>query len=543
MVNVLIVDDEAVIREGIIKSIDWSSYGVAIVGEASNGVEALEVFKKLKPDIVITDIRMPLMDGLELSRKLIELMPTVKLVILTGYGEFEYAKKAIEFKVSKFVLKPIGAEELIKIVQVLEEEINSEKIKAQEEKSFELFVQENLPVIREKLIHRLTDGSCNSILRAEIFNKAKILDMNLCGPLFQVFILAIDDYFLCVDNQTPEKKELILDSVLCLAEKTLTFYATGFLCKNEMGLFVGIINTGHHDFSIVRICKQIQSMISRDLEISTSIGIGNEKNDICAIFESYDEALKALRNRIYQGKNTVIHIKDITEENELASSGFLQNYGNEEKDLILCLRLIDQNKINDLYNLLFDRFVSMKADFNSIKNISLKLLMAAFREMEEMGISTEGCLEMQFDLFNEIEKCEIVDDVKIWMIQVTGKIIEMIENGKNETYKNIVAIAIDYMMKHYNESLSLTIIAEKVHVTPNYFSRVFRKETNENFIEWLNKYRIEKAKEFLTDGSLKTYEVAEKVGFNDYKHFSYNFRKYVGCSQTEYKNGRGIASI
>lgn len=541
MVNVLIVDDEAVIREGIIKSIDWGSYDINIVGEASNGVEALEIFKNKMPDIVITDIRMPIMDGLELSRNLIELMPSVKLIILTGYGEFEYAKKAIEFKVSKFVLKPIGAEELVKIVLKLKDEIYDEKRKATEGKSFELLFQENLPVIRGRLINRLTDGSYSSISKDEILKKAKTLNMDFSGPIYQVFILAIDDYFYCVDNQTPEKRELLLDSVLNIADEALASYTKGFLCRNEISLFVGIINTGRHDFNIIGMCKYLQFLISKHLKISISIGIGNEKNDIYKVFESYDEAFNALRNRIYKGKNAVIHIKDVAEDTGMTSSGFLQNYNNEEKELLFCLKLIDQNKVNDLFNRLFERFVSMKVDYNNIKNVCLKLLLAAFREIDEMGINIEGHLNIQFDLFNEIEKCEIIDDIKIWMINVTEKMIEVIENGKNETYKSIVKIAIDYIMKHYNEPLSLTIIAEKVHVTPNYFSRVFRKETNENFIEWLNKYRIEKAKEFLTDFSLKTYEVAEKVGFNNYKHFSYNFRKYVGCSLTEYKNHRGIS--
>ena len=542
VVNVLIVDDEVVIREGIIKSIDWSSYEVNIVGEASNGVEALGIFEKLRPDIVITDIRMPVMDGLELSRNLIELMPSVKLVILTGYGEFEYAKKAIELKVSNFILKPVGAEELIKIVLKLRDDINIEKTKASEGKSLELLLQENLPVIRGRFINRLTDGSCSAISRDEIFKKAKTLSMDLSGPLYQVFILAIDDYFFCVDNLAPEKRELIFDSVLNIADEALALYAKGFLCRNEIGLFVGIVNTGHHAFNIVGMCKHLQALILKHLKISISIGIGNEKNDISRAFESFDEAFTALRNRIYKGKNVVIHIKDVSGDNGMTSSGFLQSYNNEEKELLLCLKLIDQNKVNDLLNRLFERFVSMKADYNNIKNVCLKLLLAAFREMDEMGINIEGRLNIQFDLFNEIEKCEIIDNVKIWIINVTGKMIGIIENEKNETYKSIVKIAIDYIMKHYNEPLSLTTIAEKVHVTPNYFSRVFKKETSENFIEWLNTYRIEKAKEFLTDISMKTYEVAEKVGFNDYKQFSYNFRKYVGCSLTEYKNQREIFS-
>jgi len=539
LINVLVVDDEAVIREGIIKSIDWNKYGIKIAGEASNGREALKIARETRPDIVITDIRMPVMDGLELSKHLKDLMPSVKLVILTGYGEFQYAKKAIEFKVSEFVLKPVGAEELVRIILNLKEEIMDEQKKAEAGKSYELLLKENLPVIQGRLINRLINASYGAAGKEEILKKAEALHMDLSGPCFQVFILAIDDYFFRVGNQSPEKRELILDSVLNIAREAMMSYTKGFICRNEIGLFVGLINTGNYTFNSIAMCRQIQFLISKHLKISVSIGIGNEKSDIFSVFESYEEAFNALRNRIYMGKNVVIHIKDVAKDNELTSLVCLHSFSDEEKELLFCLKLIEKNKVNDLFDKLFERFMAMKADYNHIKNVSLNLLLAAFKGMEEMGIHIEDRLELQLDPFQEIEKYETAGDIKEWMKDVIGKLIDIIENEKNEKYKSIVKIAIDYIIKHYNEPLSLTAIAEIVYVTPNYFSRVFKEETGESFIEWLNKYRIEKAKEFLTDIGIKTYEVAERVGFNDYKHFSYNFKKYVGCSLTEYKEQRG----
>lgn len=539
MINVLVVDDVAVIREGIIQSIDWNKYGIKIAGEASNGREALKIAQETRPDIVITDIRMPVMDGLELSKHLKDLMPSVKLVILTGYGEFQYAKKAIEFKVSEFVLKPVGAEELVRIILKLKEEIMDEQKKVEAGKSYELLLKENLPVIQGRLINRLTNASYGAAGKEGILKKAEALQMDLSGPNFQVFILAIDDYFFRVGNQSPEKRELILDSVLNIAREAMMSYTKSFICRNEIGLFVGLINTGNYTFNSIAMCRQIQFLISKHLKISVSIGIGNEKSDIFSVFESYEEAFNALRNRIYMGKNVVIHIKDVAKDNELTSLVCLHSFSDEERELLFCLKLIEKNRVNDLFDKLFERFMAMKADYNHIKNISLNLLLAAFKGMEEMGIHIEDRLELQFDPFQEIEKYETASDIKEWMKDVIGKLIDIIENEKNEKYKSIVKIAIDYIIKHYNEPLSLTAIAEIVYVTPNYFSRVFKEETGESFIEWLNKYRIEKAKEFLTDISIKTYEVAERVGFNDYKHFSYNFKKYVGCSLTEYKEQRG----
>lgn len=536
--NVLVVDDEAVIREGIIRSIDWDQYGIKIVGEASNGKEALQIAQETRPDIVIADIRMPVMDGLELSKHLKELMPAVKLIILTGYGEFQYAKKAIEFKVSEFVLKPVGAEELVRIILNLKEEILDEKKRTEDGKSYELLLKENLPVIQGRLINRLINASYGAVEKEDLFKKAEALHMDLSGPRFQVFILAIDDYFFRVGNQYPEKRELILDAVLNIAREAMTSYTKGFICRDGMGLFVGLINAGQHAFNSVAMCRQIQLLISRYLKISVSVGIGNEKSDIFRVFESYEEAFHALRNRIYLGKNVVIHIRDVAKENEATGRVCLHSFSDEEEELLCCLKLIEKDRANDLFDRLFERFIATKADYNHIKNVSLSLLFAAFKSMERMGVHIEERLELQLDPFQEIEKYETAGDIKAWMKDIFGKLIDIIENEKNEKYKSIVKIAIDYIMKHYNEPLSLTAIAGIVHVTPGYFSRVFKEETGESFLEWLNKYRIEKAKEFLTGIGIKTYEVAERVGFNDYKHFSYNFKKYAGCSLTEYKEQR-----
>ena len=535
MINVLVVDDEAIIREGIIKSIAWDQYNVKMVGEASNGREALTIALDVKPDIVIADIRMPVMDGLELSKQLKEIMPSVKCIILTGHGEFEYAQKAIEYKVSDFILKPIGAEELVEVVLRLKQEILLEKKQAEDIASHEMLLQENIPVIQGRLINKLISASYTFSEKDEILNSAQLLNMDLSGPKYQVFIIAIDNYFFRVGNQSPEKREIIFDAILNIARETLSTYTRGFICRNEMGLFACLINTDSYHFGTAKMCKQIQHLISKHLKLSISIGIGNECKDLFCVCESYKEALHALRNRIYRGKNVVIHINDIAKDRSSDTGIGLQSFIEEEKELLVYIKLIDVEKINDLLNRLFDRLIAIKADYNSIKNIALNFILVAFRGVEEMGICIEERVEIQFDPFREIERYETIEDLKAWVKNVIEKLMAIIDGEKNEKYKSIVKFGLEYIVKHFDEPLTLTVLANTVHVTPNYFSRIFREETGERFLECLNKYRIEKAKELLSDISLKTYEVAEKVGFNDYKHFSYNFKKYVGCNPSEYK--------
>mgnify|MGYP002407267458 FL=1 len=535
IIQILVVDDEAIIREGIIKSIDWGAYSIEIAGEAANGKEALDFIQISKPDIIITDIRMPVIDGLELAKRLQKLIPPIKLIILTGYGEFEYAQKAIEYKVSDFILKPVGAEELIKVVLKLKDEIIAEREKAKVRNSNEAMLKENLPVIQGKMINRLLNGLYTIEDTDKVSKKAKVMKIDLSGPYFQVFIIAIDDYIHQLGNSHAKNRELVLESILSISEEAISSYGKGYLHRNEMGMFVGIINRDRITFDIVDMCRQIQFLISKHLKLSVSIGIGNKVKDILSICKSYNEAFNALRNRVYSGKSSVIHIRDISMDNECASIMYMNSFSKEEKELQIYIKLIDRKKINNLLDRLFKRFVTEKADYNCIRNISLYFMFAAFKDLKELGINVEDRLELQFDPFIEIEKYETAEEMKKWMISVFSDLLHIIENEKNEKYKYIVKVGIDYMINHYNEPLSLTIIADEVHVTPNYFSRVFREETGQNFIEWLNKFRVDKAKDFLLNIGMKTYEVAEKVGFSDYKHFSYNFKKYAGCNPTEYR--------
>jgi len=294
LVKLLVVDDEAVIREGIIKSIEWDKYGISIAGEASNGREALKIANDTRPDIVIADIRMPVMDGLEFSKLVKELLPSAKLVILTGYNDFDYAKKAIDLKVSEFVLKPAGAEELVRIVLKLRDEIMYEQKKEEAEKTYELLLKENLPVIQGRLINRLVNASYSFAERDEFLKTAKKLNMDLPGPCFQILIIAIDDYFINVGSKSPENRELVLESVLNISREAMISYTKGFIFRNETGFFVGLVNTSRYTFNTAAMCKHIQYLVARHLRLSVSIGIGNEKNDIFNVFESYNEAFTAL---------------------------------------------------------------------------------------------------------------------------------------------------------------------------------------------------------------------------------------------------------
>lgn len=534
MIKMFIVDDESIIRTGIKNSIDWGSFDVEIAGEAKNGREALSKAIELNPDIVITDIRMPVMDGLELTQSLKEHVPNTKIIILSGYNDFEYAKKAIELGVCEYLLKPVGAEELVKLVLKLKDQIINESKKRDMEISAQLLFNENLPYIQSKFIDNLLKGENED--KKTILERAAILKTDLSGPKYQVIIIDVDDYLLITEYYPEKDKDLLKYSVLNIADEILSSNCNGSVFFSEFDYLIGIINVKNETkAAIIDICKEIQFCITRYLKLSVTIGIGSVSECLDDISVSYNEALISLRNKMYSGKSRIIHIDMIDKGH---SNPPLHFSTEDEKELLNSLRTMNIENVYKIIDKLFTGFIETKAGYNHIKSVCLRLIMLSASALEEIGINVESPFGEDFQPDVEIKKYETIENIEEWLKSLFNSFINVMQENKNNKYKSIVKFSIQYINEHYSEAFSLCDVASKVYVTPNYLSKVFKQETGENFVEWINQFRINKAKTLLTDIGSKTYEIAEKVGYNDYKHFSYNFKKYTGYTPKEFKELR-----
>lgn len=527
----LIVDDEVIIRRGIKTSIEWSSYGINIVGEAKNGKEALEKALALRPNIVLTDIRMPIMDGLEFSKKLKEALPDTKIVILSGYDDFEYAKQAIRLNIDEYVLKPFGCEELIRLILKLKNKIFEEQKSQETALRTQTILEENRLLLQSKLIHSLLRESYDDY--TYIIEKAELIQLDLAGPMYQVLIIDIDDQYIIMEDLSTKEKEDFKNSVLNIALNVIQKYFKGTFCMNEFNYFVGIINTHTNGLiQILDVCKKIKDQIQNDLKITVTIGIGNAYPHIKNIATSYNEALTALRQKIYQGKNVIIHIKHVTTPIETKAISYLMA---PEKELLNALQEANFTSIKRILSKMFFNLKSSFATEEQVKNYCTRIILLSINTLESMGINIRRELGKELNIYAQIKKYETIDDMQQWLEQLLLIFIQNIENYKSQKYKQIVHVAIDYIKEHYAENITLKTLSEIVYVTPNYLSKVFKEETGENLIEYLNKFRIKKSKELLKDVRYKTYEIAEKVGYSDYKSFSYNFKKYTGQSPRAFR--------
>lgn len=531
MIRILIVDDEIVIRKGIITSIDWESMGMSIAGEASNGREGYEKAIALKPDIVITDVRMPVMDGLELTKLLKENMPDVRVVIISGYDEFKYAREALRMGVNEYLLKPIGADELIKIMLKQYDEIIRKNDQVSQDSRIKSIFRENLSFMQARFIGSVLKGESKN--PSDITEKARELNVDLSGREYQVIIIDIDDFLLITENKTESEKDFIKTNVRNMSEEILNPSVKSVVCLSEADSLFSVINVKDSNrYDLFNLYKEIRYTVNKKYGITLTICVSNIYKSISDLPKAYDEAVFILKNKAFAGKDKIITTKDVE---KLGSVSQVMYPSSEEKEVIGYLKTMDTEKLSTVLERMYSSFINSKADYEEVKNICLRMITIAESQLDELGVDYRKYTDRQFGTYSEIEKYETLEDIKLWMKNIFRGYIEAMQKGKNEKFKGIVKVAMKYMNDHYSENIGVEDIAAITYVSPNYFSRVFKKETGKSFTEWLNNVRLDKAKIILKDLRFRVYEVAEQVGYNDYKIFTHNFKKYVGCTPKEYR--------
>ncbi|MBM7572998.1 response regulator [Aquibacillus albus] len=512
MIKIMIVDDEAIIRKGIKLSINWAEYGVEVVGEAKNGVEALTKISEFEPDIVLTDIRMPVLDGLGLTREIRENYPHIKIVILSGYDDFDYAKQALKLKVEDFLLKPVGSEELIKLFVKLKEQIEVEKSENEAKKQYDQLK----PIVQGKLIKRIVTNQCT---QEEAETQAQPLDLSIRGPFYQVCLVEIDNY----DINEQDKFKIFHDINEMLEEKV------GAILGDWQGSqLICLMNLEQQNKKmIIKTYKHVQELIFQEMKDTVTIAFGYVYKAFESIQDSYLEAHSALQEKMYRGENVLLFyqeaLNEVTED-VLYSSELNQAF-------IEALKLTNKQEIRKLVDQLFEEIMEKAVSYTEVKALCIRYLIASEQALLDLGIG-----KLESEVIDDINKYKTINDMKAWFEDKYYGYIERIEQSKNKKYQYIVKAAMEYVQEHYHVPITLDHISKITYVTPNYFSRIFKEETNQTFVDWMNHYRIVKAKGLLKqDRKAKTAEIAEKVGYNDYKYFSYTFKKYTGKSPREYR--------
>lgn len=534
MYKILIVDDEELVRNAIISKLNWKEIGFDVVEQAEDGEVAYELALRLRPDVVITDIRMPFMDGLELAEKLVKELPDSKIVILSGHDEFEYAQEAIKIGVTDYILKPVHSAQLTKLLVDILTIIKKKKMEEKKLEKLKSQLHQSLPLLKEKFFLSLLN---NTIPHNDIQKSMDFFDISFPDDKYIVCASEIDGFNQLAAEKDAEFMALTSFSVLNIESELIG--NMGFVVNDTSNRQVMILSLKDSDDKNIEILYDIMDAIRVNIEkylnITVTIGIGRLVNRLKDIHLSYKDALNALECKITMGKNRIYYIEDYGCRNP-------DLYFPTESihNLVSAIKLENAeaaiSHVNDFYNKIAQK---KNITLDNIKIITIDLISSIQKITPSIVNNHNTKNALDFRIYENIGKCETIDEFKSLAIDFTAKVCDYISASRNSRNHIIIAKAKNYIDANYHmENLSLNNVAGVVAVSPGYLSILFRKETNETFIEYLTKVRIEKAKELLKTTPLRAYEVAYKVGYSDPHYFSITFKKNTGFTPSEYKNSK-----
>lgn len=538
MYKLLLVDDEEEVRQGIIKKIEWEKYGFQLVGQAENGSEALEIAEKILPDVVITDIKMPFMDGIKLSQELKKSISTIKIVILTGFDEFEYAQKAVNLNVTEYVLKPISSKDLIDILLRLKTQLDDEIARKEDMEALKAHYIKSLPVLKEKFFSSLITSR---LKKDEICEKCRNYGINLKGDCFAVAVVSIDDSILKERHGYlyGEEAELIRSAVLNIVTEIgdMHHIYNIFIHNDRIVLIISVEEEKSEAISseILSTLEEIRQSVEKYLKLTVTIGLGTIEKDITMISDSWGNAVAALDYRLILGSNRIIWIEDI----EPSSKDKIIFDKTMEHELESSIKVGTEKEVSETIDRMFNKLIDARASFKDYQIYLLEMLTSILKAAQSSKVDLAAIFGKDYNLFVELYRFNDLKHIKNWFMEISLKIRNYIMKDRKDTCELLVEKAKEYINRNYSDSnININDICSYLHISQTYFSLLFKRETKMTFTNYLTLIRMEEAKQLLKTTDMKTFAVARKVGYSEPNYFSYCFKRYFGMSPSEYRNSK-----
>ena len=535
-IKVFLVEDEMVIRRGIKNSIDWEKEGYIFCGEASDGELAYPMIIKEKPDILITDIRMPFMDGLELCKLVKKELPNIKILILSGYDEFDYAKEAIRLGVTEYLLKPISSGKLLEALNGVSESIRREKEDKDLVRKYMEEMRENTEHEKQKFFEQMIAGNLSM---ADALETGKKYEMNLSARMYNLLL-----FRFTLGEENRKSGELLGEAEYAIEKLTERLeYVFEFQRGVEGWAFLLMAdNEEQMSERVKELSKDLEEIMKNYSTIAYFGGIGQPVARLRELEESFREAERALAARFTMELNRIISVEDIRMAQNVDTLDDIEitSFGEIEKTRTMLEKFLN-NGAEDEIDEFVDVYINELPEEN-LKSVLMRqyIIMDAYIVMMSFCEKFEGIEgEMQAqseELKNSMKTIQTLEEIKNYIRMLLKKIIGVRDTISGRRYSDIIEIAKDQIRKTYmSDEISLNTIAAEVGMSPSYFSSIFSKEMGKTFVEYLTEIRMDRAKELLMCSSMKTSEIGYEVGYKDPHYFSYIFKKTQNCTPKEFR--------
>lgn len=535
-IKVFLVEDEMVIRRGIKNSIDWEKEGYIFCGEASDGELAYPMIIKEKPDILITDIRMPFMDGLELCKLVKKELPNIKILILSGYDEFDYAKEAIRLGVTEYLLKPISSGKLLEALNGVSESIRREKEDKDLVRKYMEEMRENTEHEKQKFFEQMIAGNLSM---ADALETGEKYEMNLSAGMYNLLL-----FRFTLGEENRKSGELLGEAEYAIEKLTERLeYVFEFQRGVEGWAFLLMAdNEEQMSERVKELLKDLEEIMKNYSTIAYFGGIGQPVARLRELEESFREAERALAARFTMELNRIISVEDIRMAQNVDTLDDIEitSFGEIEKTRTMLEKFLN-NGAEDEIDEFVDVYINELPEEN-LKSVLMRqyIIMDAYIVMMSFCEKFEGIEgEMQAqseELKNSMKTIQTLEEIKNYIRMLLKKIIGVRDTISGRRYSDIIEIAKDQIRKTYmSDEISLNTIAAEVGMSPSYFSSIFSKEMGKTFVEYLTEIRMDRAKELLMCSSMKTSEIGYEVGYKDPHYFSYIFKKTQNCTPKEFR--------
>ncbi len=520
MHKVFVVDDEIVIREGLRNNFPWEESGFLLAGEAPDGEIALSMLQDIKPDILITDIKMPFMDGLMLCRKIVRTMPWIHIVILSGYDDFSYAREAISLGVKEYLLKPVSAHELGEVLRRIASAIDEERRQQADYEAMRRQLDSSSRFMQERLLLELLSGAEGDL----VLEQARKLRVNLLARWYWVMLIATgeEDDMLLVRAHTQRLAEGSGGAVN--------------LCETGGRIAVIVLGDSAEDLEerAFAFAQAVKYEVERSVGVTLRVAIGAPAEGIDGVAGSYASAQDVLRGMV--GRYDGTRIMDTV---DLGMQVGAKLMGLDVVPLFEKLRYASSQEAEEILKEHFDSIGTVARQSVIMANyLYVDILLAAMRVIRENGgdpveIIPEAVQQQAGALKTFSGHEDMVDSARGILL----KAIQFRDSQTMSRYGSVIRSACAYIDQHYmNPDMTLSDVAKHVALSNNHFCTVFSQEMGVTFIEYLTKLRMKKARDLLKSTDMRSSEVSVAIGYNDPHYFSYLFKKNVGMNPRDYRN-------
>ncbi|SCY24691.1 two-component system, response regulator YesN [Lachnospiraceae bacterium XPB1003] len=529
MIRVFLVEDESTIRETLKSSVPWEACGYTFAGEASDGEMALPLIRTARPDVLITDIRMPFMDGLSLSKLVLKEFPDIRIIIISGYDDFEYARQAVEIGAEQYLLKPITKAALVKVLDETREKIEQEQAESGDQDAYRQDSQEYEQFARRRFIEKVVAGRLSV---QQIYEEAAKLELDMSASGYAIaFFSALEEKYTDADAR-------ISENILGFFMKRREYVLIRWNINTYMVLIKG--DADHMDSYIQECIAAVESgYAGADRHGAWYVAVAGPVERLSSLPGCFEEVSRLWAYRYIQQETHILTERTVGSGSVSSASG-IDDVDAAKFNPNILIKVMSTAAPEEIPNFVSEFLIDIKSALNSHMFCQYLMLSARFTATEyvgNLGVTKEKFLE-GLDCLDMIEKPVTEKELKYYLTEILIHAVKLRMKSTANQYRDVMGQAIAYIDRHYtDEDLSLNQVAKEVNISPNYFSAVFSQEMKCTFVEYVTSRRMDKAKMLLRTTDRKSGDIALEVGYKDPHYFSFLFKKTQDCTPRDYRTG------